>query len=94
MLIYVTGGRRDQRKGSWRRKGECLKKKEKRNPVLERLVFSQLVEQTSKLAGFKVFGVVSLFKLIQFFKHGNGEPNVVLLKIHDGNVFVKDNGGV
>jgi hypothetical protein len=34
---------------------------------MEHLVFGQFVDQSDKLAGFEVFGVVALFEIVEFF---------------------------
>src|SRR4051812_42951851 len=61
-------------------------------PLMEHLVFRELVYQTNELACFKVFCVIAFFKIIKFFKNSYWNTNVVFSKIEDGVVFINNYG--
>ena len=60
----------------------------------KKVIIGNQVELTDKLTGIEIYLLVALLEFIEFFKHYNGKINIVLLKILQTVIIVKDNIGI
>ena len=57
----------------------------------EQLITAQGVKRPHKLAGIEIQLGIAFFKLVKFFKHADGDDNVMLIKLVDAGTVMQDN---
>ena len=55
------------------------------------VIVGNQVEFPDKLTGIEIYLLVAFLEFIEFFKHYNGKINIVLLKVLQTVIIVKDN---
>ena len=57
----------------------------------EELIPAQCIQGAHKLTGIEIQLGIAFFKLIKFFKHADGDDNVMLIKLIDAGTVMQDN---
>ncbi len=57
---------------------------------MEHLVLGKFIDQTNELTRFKIFSVIALLEVVEFFQHSDRDTDIVFVKVEDAVVFVDD----